>query len=253
MLTYREMIARFAVATGQRPPVVVTVPVLTPRLASHWVGLVTPISSDLAKPLVGSLVHEVVVKERDIDDHVEVPGGYIGFDSAVRQAMGPPPPHGAAQPRATSAATVAAAVVGSLATAPDSRWYRSLDLPDWQPPPLAFPVVWTALYADIALVAAAAVAELAEQGRESQSRDLQRALAVNMALNTGWSAAFFRAHRPAAAAAECAILTLSGADLARRARPAGPGKAAGLAAYAGWCAFATVLTTAIARRNRRRT
>ena len=56
--------------------------------------------------------------------------------------------------------------------------------------------MWTALYTEIALVAAAAVAELAEQGRESQSRDLQRALAVNMALNTGWSAAFFAPTAP---------------------------------------------------------
>ena len=101
VLTYREMIARFSDATGRRRPFVVTVPVLTPRLASHWVGLVTPISAGLAKPLVGSLVHEVVAKERDIDDYVEVPGGYIDFDDggAVGDAHGHAR-HGAAQPRA---------------------------------------------------------------------------------------------------------------------------------------------------------
>jgi tryptophan-rich sensory protein len=73
-----------------------------------------------------------------------------------------------------------------------------------------------------------------------------------MALNAGWNAVFFRARRPWLAAAESALLTLSSVDLARRAQPAGRGKAAGLAAYAGWCAFATVLTAAIARRNPRR-
>ena len=122
VLTYREMIARFSDATGRRRPFVVTVPVLTPRLASHWVGLVTPISAGLAKPLVGSLVHEVVAKERDIDDYVEVPGGYIDFDTAVQSAMRTATPDTALRNLAlTSAATVATAVVGSLATKPDSR------------------------------------------------------------------------------------------------------------------------------------
>lgn len=87
VLTYREMIARFADVVDQRRPFVVTVPVLTPRLASHWVGLVTPIPSGLAKPLVGSLVHEVVAKEHDIETLVPVPGGLTDFDAAVRQAM----------------------------------------------------------------------------------------------------------------------------------------------------------------------
>jgi uncharacterized protein YbjT (DUF2867 family)/tryptophan-rich sensory protein len=255
VLTYAEMMRRYAELAGLGHRWIVTVPVLTPRLAGHWVGLVTPISNGIARPLVGSLVHEAVCGE---DDILAVsgppPGGRTGFDEAVQRALkGVDPTAWRRTLRRTAATVGAAAVVGSALTTPQSRWYQRLDLPPWQPPPAAFPIVWTALYTEIALVAAAAVAELAEQGRESQSRDLQRALAVNMALNTGWSAAFFRAHRPAVAAAECAILTLSGADLARRARPAGPGKAAGLAAYAGWCAFATVLTTAIARRNRRRT
>src|SRR4051794_21362519 len=157
VLTYRQMIARFSDATGRRRPLVVTVPVLTPRLASHWVGLVTPISAGLAKPLVGSLVHEVVAKERDIDDYVEVPGGYTDFATAVRSAMRTARPDTALRNVAiTATATVAAVALGSLATAPASAWYRSLELPDWQPPPVAFPVVWTALYADIAASSATA-------------------------------------------------------------------------------------------------
>lgn len=66
VVTYREMIARFAAIDGLRERAVVTVPVLTPRLASHWVGLVTPVPTGVAKPLVGSLTHEVVCRERDI-------------------------------------------------------------------------------------------------------------------------------------------------------------------------------------------
>ncbi|MFC7273070.1 tryptophan-rich sensory protein [Paractinoplanes rhizophilus] len=57
----------------------------------------------------------------------------------------------------TSAAVAAAAVTGSLVTRPDSRWYRSLDKPRWQPPPAAFPIVWTALYGLLAVAGARAL------------------------------------------------------------------------------------------------
>ena len=43
--------------------IVVSVPLLTPKLSSLWVGLVTPLPSGLARPLVESLVNEVVVGE----------------------------------------------------------------------------------------------------------------------------------------------------------------------------------------------
>ena len=41
-----------------------------------------------------------------------------------------------------------------MATTPDSEWYQQLDKPSWQPPPIAFPLVWTPLYADIESVLA---------------------------------------------------------------------------------------------------
>ena len=176
VLTYREMIQRFASGTGLRRRLVVTVPVLTPRLASHWVGLVTPIGAGIAKPLVGSLVHEVVAKESDLLGLVDVPGGLTGFDEAVRRAMDGAAPDTALRNLAiTGAAVAATAVVGSVATKPDSRWYRSLDLPAWQPPKAAFPIVWTLLYADIAASAAAALTRIdrhadAEPGPSSGPR-----------------------------------------------------------------------------------
>ncbi|MGO4597034.1 tryptophan-rich sensory protein [Terrabacter sp. 2RAF25] len=251
VLTYREMISRFADATGQRRPVVVTVPVLTPRLASHWVGLVTPISAGLAKPLVGSLVHEVVTKERDIERHVDVPGGLTDFDTAVRSAMGDVPPDTAWRNLAlTGAAVAASAIAGSLATRPDSRWYKALDKPSWQPPPIAFPIVWTALYADIAASSATVLTEMDGAGDRAGRNAYLKAFGTNLALNTAWSVVFWRVRRPWVAAAEAAVLTLSSADLARRA--GGVNRTAGLALspYAVWCGFATALSAAIARRNR---
>ncbi len=88
VLTYREMIQRFAAVAGLRARAIVTVPVLTPHLASHWVGLVTPVPTGVAKPLVGSLVHEVVASETDLQDLVGMPAaGALPFDAAVAASV----------------------------------------------------------------------------------------------------------------------------------------------------------------------
>ncbi len=61
---------------------------LTPRLSSYWVGLVTPVPPAIARPLTESLRHEVVCREHDIARYVpDPPGGPIGFDEAVRLAL----------------------------------------------------------------------------------------------------------------------------------------------------------------------
>lgn len=109
VLTYREMIQRYARVSGEGARAIVTVPVLTPWLASHWVGLVTPVPAGIAKPLVGSLIHEVVCRENDLEELVGGPaGGAMGFDDAVRASTdperGPRPEPGTVDPaRITSA------------------------------------------------------------------------------------------------------------------------------------------------------
>ncbi|MDV3221312.1 tryptophan-rich sensory protein [Intrasporangium sp.] len=267
VLTYREMIQRFAAVTGLRRRLVVTVPVLTPRLASHWVGLVTPIGAGIAKPLVGSLVHEVVAKESDLLDVVEVPGGVTGFDEAVRRAMEGTTPDTALRNLAiTGAAVTTSAVIGSLATKPDSRWYRSLDLPAWQPPKAAFPIVWTLLYADIAASAAAALTGIDRRPDEegaggrhaggireavpSARQSYLAALGTNLVLNSGWSLLFWRGRTPGGAALESAVLTASGADLVRRTTAVNSVAGRALVPYVVWTGFATVLSAEIHRRNR---
>jgi hypothetical protein len=88
VLTYREMIRRYAAVAGLPRRVLVPVRLLTPRLSSHWVGAVTPVPNSLARPLVASLVHEVVCAEHDIARYVpDPPGGLTGFDRAVRLAL----------------------------------------------------------------------------------------------------------------------------------------------------------------------
>ncbi|MDU0288478.1 SDR family oxidoreductase [Saccharothrix longispora] len=85
VLTYLEMMLRYAAVAGLRPRRVLPVPLLTPGLSSHWVNLVTPVPKSIAKPLIESLVHEVVCREHDVERLV--PGGTTGYDQAVELAL----------------------------------------------------------------------------------------------------------------------------------------------------------------------
>jgi uncharacterized protein YbjT (DUF2867 family) len=88
VLTYLEMMKRYAVVAGLRKRVIVPVPLLTPRLSGHWVNIVTPVPAALAKPLVRSLVNEVVCAEDDIRMFVpDPPEGLLGFEDSVRLAL----------------------------------------------------------------------------------------------------------------------------------------------------------------------
>jgi benzodiazapine receptor len=149
-----------------------------------------------------------------------------------------------------SLATTACAAVGALAADPGSGWYAHLDKPPWQPPPVAFPLVWTPLYADLAAVSAAALTTLEGEGRNDEVAAYRTALAVNLVLNAGWTVLFWRARSPWLATAWCAVLTGSSLDLARRSRHVDGRLHDALAPYAAWCAFATALNASIARRNR---
>ncbi len=84
VLSYREMIGRTASVMGRRGPLVMPVPLLTPRLSSHWVALVTPVDIGLVRPLIDGLKEEMVV-------HTPPPPGVndrpMGFDGAVREAL----------------------------------------------------------------------------------------------------------------------------------------------------------------------
>jgi uncharacterized protein YbjT (DUF2867 family) len=85
VLTYREMLQVYAEVAGLARRLVLRVPFLTPRLSSLWVGLVTPLPSSLARPLVDSLVNDVVVTRRpDPPTPVAVP---ISFRQAVELAL----------------------------------------------------------------------------------------------------------------------------------------------------------------------
>lgn len=61
--TYGGMIDELARALGRRPPLRITVPLLTPALSSLWIGLVTPVDAGVAKPLIEGLATETVVTD----------------------------------------------------------------------------------------------------------------------------------------------------------------------------------------------
>jgi benzodiazapine receptor len=153
--------------------------------------------------------------------------------------------------RRTGVGVAVSAVLGTVATTPSSDWYLALDKPSWQPPPIAFPLVWTPLYADIAIASAVALTRLEQAGRTADAAALRRALGVNLALNTGWSVLFWRSRRPWVATAWCALLAGQSVDLVRRVSAADPRSGAAIAPYPAWCAFATALNASIARRNAR--
>lgn len=89
VLRYGQMMNGYAVEAGLRQRPIASLPVLTPRLASHWVNLVTPIPAAIARPLVESLQNECVMKDHAIDDLVPPPErGLTGYRQAVRLALG---------------------------------------------------------------------------------------------------------------------------------------------------------------------
>jgi len=88
VLTYAQMMRRYAAVAGLRPRVLLAVPLLTPRLSSLWVGLVTPVPTGLAMPLVESLRNEVICTEHDIAKYLpDPPEGLLSLDHAIALAL----------------------------------------------------------------------------------------------------------------------------------------------------------------------
>ena len=84
VLTYREMILRFAKLRGLKR-YLIPVPVLTPRISSYWLYFVTSTSFSLAKSLVDSLRNDVVVKDHSIESIL--PHQCISYEEAIKLAF----------------------------------------------------------------------------------------------------------------------------------------------------------------------
>ena len=79
------MMDALARAMGKRPPLRITVPVLSPRLSSLWIGLITPVDAGIARPLIEGMATETVVRDRAGMELFDVPATPI--DAAMRAAL----------------------------------------------------------------------------------------------------------------------------------------------------------------------
>ena len=84
VLRYIDMLRRAAEVQGKAFRNV-SVPLLTPRLSSRWLSVVTDVDVATARTLIDSMTNEVVVTEYGIEK--VVPGPTIGYDDAVRMAL----------------------------------------------------------------------------------------------------------------------------------------------------------------------
>lgn len=84
ILTYREMMERFAALEGKKL-IIIPVPVLTPRLSSYWVALFSPVPPAVSMPLIEGLGNEVICRENSIRELI--PLLLTSYDEAVRQAL----------------------------------------------------------------------------------------------------------------------------------------------------------------------
>ena len=120
VITYEGMMQTFAKVAGLRKRLVIKVPVLTPSLSSLWIGLVTPVPTTLARPLVESLISEVVVdQKKSVEKIIPKPtDGLTNVTSAVELAL-------------EKAAINNVETRWSDATAPTAPWQKAQGDPSW--------------------------------------------------------------------------------------------------------------------------
>jgi translocator protein len=88
-------------------------------------------------------------------------------------------------------AVILAGVGGALTDL--GPWYQVLKLPSWQPPGIAFPIIWTTIYI---LGVISAVLAWRDMTRPADGSKLVWLFALNCSLNLMWSLLFFKFHRP---------------------------------------------------------
>lgn len=84
VLRYSEMLLRIGRQLG-RPPCLVVLPRFTPSLSSHWVGYITDVPAELARPIIDGMYVDAVCHEQRIRDMVAVP--LTGFEAALDGAL----------------------------------------------------------------------------------------------------------------------------------------------------------------------
>lgn len=86
VLTYKALMHIMAEEAGLRRRVILPVPVLTPRLSSAWIHLVTPLPAPIARPLAEGLRNRVVC--RDDRAHRLMPQDLLSVRESISLALG---------------------------------------------------------------------------------------------------------------------------------------------------------------------
>lgn len=120
ILSYADMMQKFAKCSGLRRRWIIKVPVLTPKLSSLWIGFVTPVPTRLARPLIGSLINETVADPKKSIDAIipKPPEGLIDVTTAINLALS----------RTTSNQVETRWSDANVITAP---WQKAQSDPDW--------------------------------------------------------------------------------------------------------------------------
>jgi uncharacterized protein YbjT (DUF2867 family) len=84
VMTYRQMIERIA-RIRHRHPIIIEVPLLTPRLSSLWLRLVTPVQASVARPLIDGLRNPTIAHDNRLQSLV--PFELTSFDTAAQAAI----------------------------------------------------------------------------------------------------------------------------------------------------------------------
>lgn len=121
VLTFREMMLRYARAAGLRRRTIISVPVVTPRLSALFVGAVTPLPTTVANQLLDVLRDDVVV--RDDRALTLLPFERTPFDEALRLTLG--------RIRVLDVATTWTSAGGADAAVPDDPTMPHPDDPSW--------------------------------------------------------------------------------------------------------------------------
>jgi uncharacterized protein YbjT (DUF2867 family) len=85
VLSYEAMLDRMAIAMGLAPRPKLPVPFISPWLSALWLGLVTPVDTNVARPLVEGLVTETVVTDRAGAEPFGI--APLSFDESLRRAL----------------------------------------------------------------------------------------------------------------------------------------------------------------------
>ncbi len=83
-LSYAEIMHQLGRILG-RSPVVIPVPVLTPKLSSYWLRLVTTVPTDVARALIDGLVHDVPARDRRLRELIPLP--LLDVEASIRAAL----------------------------------------------------------------------------------------------------------------------------------------------------------------------